>query len=129
MVGDADVVVPRLYDMLPAEVEGDPLTRTTADNQTVRNVFVIGLDKRVKLVLVYPMTTGRTVDKALRVIDSMQLTAAHEAATPVNWQQGDDVIIEPAVSDEDAREAFPDGWATPRPCLRIVQHPAAAARS
>jgi hypothetical protein len=100
-----------------------PLKRTPADNQTVRNVFVIGPDKKVKLILVYPMTTGRNFDEVLRVIDSLQLTAAHKVATPVNWKHGDNVIIVPAVSDEDARKQYPQGWTAPRPYLRIVPQP------
>jgi alkyl hydroperoxide reductase subunit AhpC len=109
--------------MLPASTEGDPLERTPADNQTVRNVFVIGPDKKVKLVLVYPMTTGRNFDEVLRVIDSLQLTARHKLATPVNWRQGDDVIIAGSVSDDEARETYPEGWTAPRPYLRIVPQP------
>ena len=104
MIGDSDFTVSKLYGMLPAEVEGDPTERTPADNQTVRNVFVIGPDKKIKLILVYPMTTGRNFDEVLRVIDSLQLTAKHKVATPVNWQQGDDVIIAGSVSDDEARE-------------------------
>src|SRR5438046_4502743 len=101
--------------MLPASTSGDPLTRTPADNQTVRNVFVIGPDKKVKLVLVYPMTTGRNFDEVLRVIDSLQLTATHKVATPVNWQPGDDVIIAGSVSNDDATELWPEGWGAPKP--------------
>jgi alkyl hydroperoxide reductase subunit AhpC len=123
IIGDADFNVSKLYGMLPATVEGDPLARTPADNQTVRNVFVIGPDKKVKLVLVYPMTTGRNFDEVLRVIDSMQLTAKHKVATPVNWQQGEDVIIAGSVSDEEAKEAYPEGWEAPRPYIRIVSQP------
>ena len=108
--------------MLPAEIEGDPTSRTPADNQTVRNVFVIGPDKKVKLVLVYPMTTGRNFDEVLRVIDSLQLTAKHKVSTPVNWQQGDDVIIAGSVSNDEAKELFGD-WDEPRPYLRIVPQP------
>ena len=123
IIGDADFNVSKLYGMLPAEVSGDPKARTPADNQTVRNVFVIGPDKKVKLVLVYPMTTGRNFDEVLRVIDSLQLTAKHKVATPVNWKQGEDVIIVPAVSDDEARKSFPDGWKAPKPYLRIVPQP------
>ena len=109
--------------MLPADVSGDPLERTPADNQTVRNVFVIGPDKKVKLILVYPMTTGRNFDEVLRVIDSLQLTAKHKVATPVNWQQGDDVIIAGSVSDDEAKELYPEGWESPKPYIRIVPAP------
>jgi alkyl hydroperoxide reductase subunit AhpC len=123
IIGDADFNVAKLYGMLPASVEGDPLERTPADNQTVRNVFVIGPDKKIKLVLVYPMTTGRNFDEVLRVIDSLQLTANHKVATPANWHQGDDVIIAGSVSDEQAREIYPDGWDAPRPYIRIVPQP------
>jgi thioredoxin-dependent peroxiredoxin len=123
LIGDSDFVVSKLYGMLPAAVSGDPAQRTPADNQTVRNVFVVGPDKRIKLVLVYPMTTGRNFDEVLRVIDSLQLTAKHKVATPVNWKQGEDVIIAGSLSDEDAKKAFPDGWTAPRPYLRIVPQP------
>ena len=123
MIGDSDFNVSKLYGMLGADVSGDPTDRTAADNQTVRNVFVIGPDKKVKLVLVYPMTTGRNFDEVLRVIDSLQLTAKHKVSTPVNWQQGDDVIIAGSVNDEQARELWPDGWDAPRPWLRIVPQP------
>jgi alkyl hydroperoxide reductase subunit AhpC len=123
IIGDADFNVSKLYGMLPAETEGDPADRTPADNQTVRNVFVIGPDKKFKLILVYPMTTGRNFDEVLRVIDSLQLTANHKVATPVNWQHGEDVIIAGSVSDEDARKAYPDGWESPRPYIRIVPQP------
>jgi alkyl hydroperoxide reductase subunit AhpC len=123
LIGDADFNVSKLYGMLPAATEGDPSGRTAADNQTVRNVFVIGPDKKVKLILVYPMTTGRNFDEVLRVIDSLQLTATHKVATPVNWQQGDDVIIAGSVSDEAAKEAYPDGWKSPKPYIRIVPQP------
>ena len=109
--------------MLAADVSGDPTSRTPADNATVRNVFVIGPDKKIKLILVYPMTTGRNFDEVLRVIDSLQLTARYQLATPANWQPGDDVIITAAVSDEEAHERFPDGWKTPRPYMRIVAQP------
>jgi alkyl hydroperoxide reductase subunit AhpC len=122
-IGDDDFAVSKLYGMLPASTAGDPLERTPADNQTVRNVFVVGPDKKVKLVLVYPMTTGRNFDEVLRVIDSLQLTANHKVATPVNWRQGEDVIIAGSVSDEAAREAYPEGWKAPLPYLRIVPQP------
>jgi alkyl hydroperoxide reductase subunit AhpC len=123
LIGDADFNVSKLYGMLPASTSGDPTRRTPADNQAVRNVFVIGPDKKVKLVLVYPMTTGRNFDEVLRVIDSLQLTAAHKVATPVNWRQGEDVIIAGSVSDEEARKTYPDGWRAPRPYIRIVPQP------
>ncbi|HEY5059589.1 MAG TPA: peroxiredoxin [Gaiellaceae bacterium] len=123
LIGDSDFVVSKLYGMLAGDVEGDPTARTAAQNMTVRNVFVIGPDKKVKLILVYPMTTGRNFDEVLRVIDSLQLTAKHKVATPANWQQGDDVIIAGSVSDEEAKETYPDGWDAPRPWLRIVPQP------
>jgi len=123
IISDADFNVSKLYGMLGADVSGDPTDRTAAMNQTVRNVFVIGPDKKVKLVLVYPMTTGRNFDEVLRVIDSLQLTAKHKVATPANWQQGDNVIIAGSVSDDEARETYPDGWDAPRPWLRIVADP------
>jgi alkyl hydroperoxide reductase subunit AhpC len=122
IIGDSDFNVSKMYDMLPASTSGDPLERTPADNQTVRNVFVIGPDKKVKLVLVYPMTTGRNFDEVLRVIDSLQLTAQHKVATPVNWQQGEDVIITGAVSNEEAAEIFP-GYTTVKPYLRTTPQP------
>jgi len=109
--------------MLPATLEGTSEGRTAADNMTVRNVFVIGPDKKVKLIIVYPMTTGRNFDEVLRVIDSLQLTAAHKVATPVNWKPGDDVIIAGSVSDDDAKKMYPDGWHAPKPYIRIVPHP------
>ena len=109
--------------MLPADVSGEPTERTPAMNATVRNVFVVGPDKKIKLILVYPMTTGRNFDEVLRVIDSLQLTANHKVATPVQWQQGDDVIIAGSVSDDEARETYPDGWESPRPYIRIVAQP------
>jgi alkyl hydroperoxide reductase subunit AhpC len=124
IIADRDFKVSKLYGMLPASVEGDPTARTPADNQTVRNVFVIGPDKTVKLVLVYPMTTGRNFDEVLRVIDSLQLTAKHKVATPVNWQQGEDVIIAGSVSNEEAKETYPEGWEEPKPYIRIVKQPA-----
>jgi alkyl hydroperoxide reductase subunit AhpC len=123
IIADADFNVSKLYGMLPADVEGDPGDRTPADNQTVRNVVVIGPDKKVKLILVYPMTTGRNFDEVLRVIDSLQLTANHKVATPVNWKQGDDVIIAGSVSDEEAKKTYPDGWEAPKPYIRIVPQP------
>jgi alkyl hydroperoxide reductase subunit AhpC len=123
LIGDADYNVSKLYGMLPAGTSGDPAARTAADNQTVRNVFVIGPDKRIKLILVYPMTTGRNFDEVLRVIDSLQLTARHKVATPVNWRQGDEVIIAGSVSDDDARKLYPRGWKAPRPYIRIVPQP------
>jgi alkyl hydroperoxide reductase subunit AhpC len=123
MIGDNDYKVSKLYNMLPAEVDGDAAKRTAADNQTVRNVFVIGPDKKIKLILVYPMTTGRNFDEVLRVIDSLQLTAKHKVATPVNWKQGEDVIIAGSVSDDDAKKAYPEGWKAPKPYLRIVPQP------
>ena len=123
IIGDADFAVSKLYGMLPAEIGGEAADRTAADNQTVRNVFVIGPDKKVKLVLVYPMTTGRNFDEVLRVIDSLQLTAKHRVATPVNWQQGDKVIIAGSVSNDEAKEIWPDGWESPKPYIRIVDQP------
>jgi len=123
IVADADFGVSKVYGMLPADTSGDPGERTPADNQTVRNVFVIGPDKKVKLILVYPMTTGRNFDEVLRVIDSLQLTATHKVATPVNWQQGEDVIIAGSVSDDEAKETYPDGWDSPKPYIRIVPQP------
>ncbi|HWB69013.1 MAG TPA: peroxiredoxin [Solirubrobacterales bacterium] len=122
IVSDADFNVSKLYGMLPAEVSGDPGERTPADNQTVRNVFVIGPDKKIKLILVYPMTTGRNFDEVLRVIDSLQLTANHKVATPAQWQQGDDVIIAGSVDNEKAKEIFGE-WEEPRPYIRIVPQP------
>ncbi len=123
VIGDDDFNVSKLYGMLPDDVSGDATARTPADNQTVRNVFVIGPDKKIKLVLVYPMTTGRNFDEVLRVVDSLQLTANHKVATPAQWKQGDDVIIAGSVSDEAAKEAYPDGWESPRPYVRIVPQP------
>jgi alkyl hydroperoxide reductase subunit AhpC len=123
IIADADFEVSKAWGMLPADVAGDPTERTPANNQTVRNVFVIGPDKTIKLILVYPMTTGRNFDEVLRVIDSLQLTANHKVATPANWQQGDDVIIAGSVSDEQAKETYPEGWDAPRPWLRIVKQP------
>ena len=123
IIGDADFNVSKLYGMLPASTRATRRERTPADNQTVRNVFVIGPDKKVKLILVYPMTTGRNFDEVLRVIDSLQLTAKHKVATPVNWKQGEDVIIAGSVSDDEAKETYPDGWESPRPYIRIVPQP------
>ena len=123
MIGDSDLNVAKLYEMLPASLAGGSQGRTAADNMTVRNVFVVGPDKKIKLILVYPMTTGRNFDEVLRVIDSLQLTAKHKVATPVNWKQGDDVIIAGSVSDEEAKKSYPDGWKAPRPYLRIVPQP------
>jgi alkyl hydroperoxide reductase subunit AhpC len=122
IIGDSDFNVSKQYGMLPAATEGDPLARTPADNQTVRNVFVIGPDKKVKLILVYPMTTGRNFDEVLRVIDSLQLTANYKVATPVNWQEGEDVIIAGSVSNDDAKEIFGE-WQEPKPYIRIVPQP------
>ena len=123
IIADDAFKVSKLYGMLPADVEGDPNARTPADNQTVRNVFVVGPDKKVKLILVYPMTTGRNFDEVLRVIDSLQLTAKHKVSTPVNWKDGDDVIIAGSVSNDEAKELWPDGWKEPRPYIRIVSQP------
>ena len=125
LIADGDFKVSKLYGMLPAAVSGDPAKRTPADNQTVRNVFVIGPDKKIKLVLVYPMTTGRNFDEVLRVIDSLQLTAKHKVSTPVNWKHGEDVIIAGSVSDEDAKKQYPQGWKAPKPYIRIVPQPTA----
>ena len=123
MIGDTDLKISKLYGMLPATLEGTSEGRTPADNQTVRNVFVVGPDKKIKLIIVYPMTTGRNFDEVLRVIDSLQLTAKHKVATPVNWKQGEDVIIVGSVSDEEAKKSYPDGWKAPRPYIRIVPQP------
>jgi thioredoxin-dependent peroxiredoxin len=123
IIADSDFEVSKAFGMLPADVSGDPTDRTPADNATVRNVFVIGPDKKIKLVLVYPMTTGRNFDEVLRVIDSLRLTAEHRVATPAQWQDGDDVIIAGSVSDDEAREIYPDGWDSPRPYIRIVPQP------
>jgi alkyl hydroperoxide reductase subunit AhpC len=122
VIADSDFTVSKRYGMLPASTSGDPAKRTPADNQTVRNVFVIGPDKKVKLILVYPMTTGRNFDEVLRVIDSLQLTAKHKVATPVNWKQGDDVIIAGSVNNEDAKKIF-GSWKEPKPYIRIVPQP------
>jgi alkyl hydroperoxide reductase subunit AhpC len=123
MIGDPELKVSKLYGMLPAEAGDSCEGRTPADNQTVRNVFVIGPDKKVKLIIAYPMTTGRNFDEVLRVIDSLQLTAKHRVATPVNWQHGQDVIIAGSVSDDEARTIYPNGWQSPRPYIRIVPQP------
>jgi thioredoxin-dependent peroxiredoxin len=123
LIADTDFNVSKLYGMLPADVEGDPTERTPAQNATLRNVFVVGPDKKVKLVLIYPMTTGRNFDEVLRVLDSLQLTASHQVATPAQWQPGEDVILTGAVSDEQAKERYPDGWETPKPWMRIVPAP------
>jgi len=123
MIGDPDLKIAKLYDMLPAAASGDAKSRTPADNATVRCVFVIGADKKIKMILLYPMTTGRNFDEVLRAIDSIQLTAKHRVATPVNWKQGQDVIIAGSVSDEEAKKQYPGGWKAPKPYLRIVQQP------
>jgi alkyl hydroperoxide reductase subunit AhpC len=123
MIGDTDLAVAKLYNMLPADEAGTSEGRTAATNQTVRTVFVIGPDKKIKLMLTYPMTTGRNFDEILRVIDSMQLTAKHKVATPANWKHGEDVIIVPSVSDDDAKKVYPEGWKTVKPYLRVVKQP------
>jgi len=123
MIGDTDLAVAKAYNMLPADEAGGSDGRTAATNATVRSVFIIGPDKKIKLMLTYPMTTGRNFDEILRVLDSMQLTAAHKVATPVNWQKGDDVIIAGSVSDDDAKKLFPGGWKAPKPYLRVVKQP------
>jgi alkyl hydroperoxide reductase subunit AhpC len=125
IIADTDFNVAKLYGMLPGDVSGDPTDRTPADNATLRNVFVIGPDKQIKLVLVYPMTTGRNFDEVLRVIDSLQRTSAHQVATPAQWQPGEDVIIAGSVTNEQAQERYPDGWEEPRPYIRVVPDPAA----
>lgn len=125
MIGDPDLKISKAYGMLPASAGSSSQGRTPADNQTVRNVFVIGPDKRIKLIIVYPMTTGRNFDEVLRVLDSLQLTAKHRVATPVNWKQGEDVIIAGSVSDEEAKKIYPHGWKAPRPYIRIVPEPRA----
>ncbi len=123
VIGDTDLKISKLYGMLPASASGDASTRTPTDNLTVRNVFVIGPDKKVKLIIVYPMTTGRNFDEVLRVLDSLQLSAKHKVATPVNWKPGEDVIIAGSVSDDEAKKLYPQGWKAPRPYLRIVSQP------
>jgi alkyl hydroperoxide reductase subunit AhpC len=122
IIGDKDFAVAKAYGMLPSDTSGDAGARTAADNQTVRNVFVVGPDKKIKLILIYPMTTGRNFDEVLRVIDSLQLTAKHKVATPAQWQQGDDVIISGSVSDDDAKELFGE-WKSPKPYIRVVPQP------
>ena len=123
LIGDTDLTVAKRFDMIHPNATGSAKGRTAADNATVRSVFVIGPDKKIKLMITYPMTTGRNFDEVLRVLDSMQLTAKHKVATPVNWQQGEDVIIVPAVSDDEANQKYPDGWKAPKPYLRIVPQP------
>ena len=127
IISDGDFTVSKLYGMLPADVSGDPTERTPADNQTVRNVFVVGPDKKIKLILVYPMSTGRNFDEVLRVIDSLQLTAKHSVSTPANWRDGDPVIISGSVSHDQAKELWPEGWEEPKPYIRIVPQPETAA--
>ena len=123
LIGDTDLKIAKLYDMLHPNASGEAKDRTPADNQTVRSVFLIGPDKKVKAMLTYPMSTGRNFDEILRILDSCQLTAKHKVATPVNWKQGEDVIIVPAVSDDEAKEKYPDGWVSPKPYIRIVPQP------
>jgi thioredoxin-dependent peroxiredoxin len=123
MIGDSDLSISKAYGMLPASTAGTSEGRTPAENQTVRNVFIIGPDKKIKLILVYPMTTGRNFDEVLRVIDSLQMTAKHRVATPVNWKQGEDVIIAGSVTDDEARQIYPHGWTAPKPYIRIVPQP------
>jgi alkyl hydroperoxide reductase subunit AhpC len=123
MIGDPDLTIAKAWGMLPAAASGDAANRTAAENMTVRNVFVIGPDKKIKLILVYPMTTGRNFDEVLRVIDSLQLTAKHKVATPAQWKQGGDVIIAGSVTDEDAKKTYPQGWKAPKPYIRIVAQP------
>ena len=123
IIDDSNFEVAKAYGMLPADTSGDAKERTPADNQTVRNAFVIGPDKKIKLILVYPMTTGRNFDEVLRVIDSLQLTAKHKVATPVNWKRGEDVIIAGSVSEEEAKQTYPQGWKAPKPYIRIVPQP------
>src|SRR4026208_1645439 len=129
MIGDTDLSISKAYDMLPADLDGTCEGRTPADNQTVRNVFVIGPDKKVKLQIAYPMTTGRNFDEVLRVIDSLQLTAKHKVSTPVNWKHGDDVIIAGSVTNDDAKKIFPNGWKEPKPYIRIVPQPGTPAET
>ena len=123
LIGDTDLKIAKLYDMLHPNASGEAKDRTPADNQTVRSVFIIGPDKKVKAMVTYPMSTGRNFDEILRILDSCQLTAKHKVATPVNWKQGEDVIIVPAVSDDEAKEKYPDGWDSPKPYIRIVPQP------
>jgi thioredoxin-dependent peroxiredoxin len=125
LIGDHELKIAKAWGMLPAHASGDASKRTAADNQTVRNVFVVGPDKKIKLVLVYPMSTGRNFDEVLRVLDSLQLTAKHKVSTPVNWRQGEDVIISGSVSDEEAKKTYPQGWKAPKPYIRIVPAPKA----
>jgi alkyl hydroperoxide reductase subunit AhpC len=125
IIGDADFKVAKLYEMLPASVSGDAKSRTPTDNQTVRNVFLVGPDKKLKLILMYPMSTGRNFDEVLRVLDALQLSAKYKVSTPANWKQGEDVIIAGSVTDEEARKQFPQGWKAPKPYLRIVHQPGA----
>jgi len=125
IIGDADLAIAKAWGMLPADASGDASKRTPADNQTVRNVYIVGPDKKIKLILVYPMTTGRNFDEVLRVLDSLQLTAKHKVATPVNWKNGEDVIIAGSVSDEEAKKTYPQGWRAPKPYIRIVPQPRA----
>ncbi|PYS53863.1 MAG: peroxidase [Acidobacteria bacterium] len=123
MIGDPELQIAKLYDMLPAETTGAASGRTAADNATVRNVYIIGPDKKIKLIITYPMTTGRNFDEILRVIDSIQLTAKHKVATPANWKEGGDCIIVPAVTDDEAKSKYPQGWKTLKPYLRLVKQP------
>jgi alkyl hydroperoxide reductase subunit AhpC len=123
MIGDPELKVAKAYGMLPAAASGDPTQRTANDNQTVRNVFVIGPDKKIKLILVYPMSTGRNFDEVLRVIDSLQLTAKHRVSTPAQWKQGEDVILGGSISDDEAKKLYPQGWKSPKPYIRIVPQP------
>ena len=123
LIGDTDLEIAKLYDMLHPNAQGTAKDRTPVDNQTVRSVFIIGPDKKVKAMVTYPMSTGRNFDEILRILDSCQLTAKHKVATPVNWKQGEDVIIVPAVSNEEAKEKYPDGWTSPKPYIRIVPQP------
>lgn len=123
MIGDTDLKIAKLYDMIHPNASGNASERKAPDNATIRSVFIIGPDKKIKLILTYPMTTGRNFDEVLRVLDSMQLTAKHQVATPVNWKEGDDVIIVPSVSDEDAKKKYPQGWKTLKPYLRLVKQP------
>jgi alkyl hydroperoxide reductase subunit AhpC len=123
MIGDSDLKIAKLYDMLPEETTGSAAGRTPADNATVRNVYIIGPDKKIKLMITYPMTTGRNFDEIIRVIDSLQLTTKHKVATPANWKDGDDCIIVSSVSDEEARAKYPEGWKTPKPYMRIAKQP------
>jgi len=123
MIGDTDLAIAKVWGMLPADTSGDASTRTAADNSTVRNVYIVGPDKKIKLILVYPMTTGRNFDEVLRVLDSLQLTAKHKVATPVNWKNGENVIIAGSVSNEEAKQTYPQGWESPKPYIRIVPQP------